>query len=110
MPLRETAGQGRTFLSLIYAGMAIALLYDLATPALNSRSFFAHLIADLLLCAAGAALCLAALHITGCGQLRLYMPLPLILGAAIYRLGLRALFSLPIKILRQNRSLPNRSE
>ncbi|MBQ9299010.1 MAG: hypothetical protein IJ214_00715 [Clostridia bacterium] len=110
MPLRETAFQGYTFLALIYAGAVIAFLYDLALPALNSPSWPAHVLADLLLCAAAASVVLAALFLTGCGSLRLYMALALLCGALIYRLGIRRFFSTVINLLRRNRNSARHSE
>ncbi|MBQ9198374.1 MAG: hypothetical protein IJ157_14230 [Clostridia bacterium] len=110
MPLRETAFQGYTFLALLYAGAAIGFFYDLALPALNSASWLAHLLADLLLCASGAALVLAALFYTDCGSLRLYMAVALLCGALIYRLGIRRLFAAVIKLLRRNRNSAGNSE
>ena len=110
MPLRETAYQGYTFLALIYAGMAAGLLYDLASPALNSRRWPLRLAAEIALCAAVATLCLAALLYTGCGSLRPYMLLALAAGAAVYRLGVRRVFIFLINALRKNRSSRKRSE
>ena len=110
MPLRETAYQGYTFLALAYAGMAAALLYDLASPALNSRRWPARLAAEIALCALAAAMCLAALLYTGCGSLRLYMLLALAAGAAVYRLGVRRIFIFLIKRIQKNRRKAKRSE
>ncbi|MBQ9197197.1 MAG: hypothetical protein IJ157_08130 [Clostridia bacterium] len=110
MPLRETAFQGYTFLALVYAGMLLAPLYDLALPLLNSKSWFAHLLAALALCMISSGLTLAALTLTGCSSLRFYMLPAMLTGAMIYRLGLRRLLTAPINLLRRNRNLRKGSE
>ena len=110
MPLRETAYQGYTFLALVYVGAAIGFLYDLARPALNSRFWTARILADLLLCAASAAMALAALYWTGCGKLRLYMALALACGALVYHFGIRRIFVFVMNLFRGNRNSAAGSE
>lgn len=110
MPLRETAFQGYTLLALIYAGLAAAALYDLLSPLLNSRRWYVRLPGDLALSAAIALLALTALALTGCDSLRLYMPLAMAFGAAIYRLGVRRLLAALINLFRKNRSCGKEGE
>lgn len=110
MPLRETAYQGYTFLALMDAGALSLLLFDLLSPALNARFWLLRLLSHMLLCAAAACLCFAALALTQCGQIRGYMLLALLLGGVVYRLGLSRLIRALIKLLRRDRSLPKRRE
>lgn len=110
MPLRETAFQADTFLALAAAGFLAAFFYDLAGPALRSGSFWAHLAADLPLCAVTAGLCFLALAATGQTAPRLYMPFSFAAGAALYRLGPRRAAAGAIKMLTANRKKPKHSE
>ena len=103
MPLRETAFQGYTFLALMYVGFLSAFLYDLSAPGMNSRSWLVRAGVDILLCTATTLMSFAALTLTGCGTLRLYMALALLAGALIYRFGFRALGKGFINLFRRNR-------
>ena len=96
MPLRETAYQGYTFLALVYAGILSALLFDLLRPFGASPPL--RVCADALACMISALLCFAALAITDCGELRLYMLFALLTGAALYRAGVRSVLMKIINI------------
>ncbi|MBQ7455771.1 MAG: hypothetical protein IJS53_04945 [Clostridia bacterium] len=110
MPLRETAFQGYTFLALAYAGLAAGLLCDLASPLLGSPRLLLRLSGDLLACAALTVLCFLALAGTRETGLRLYMPLGMLTGVLLYRLGLRRLLAFCAKMIRKKRKSPPRSE
>ena len=110
MPLRETAFQGYTFLSLVYVGLAAGLLGDVFSPLTNSRRQILRLVGDALTCALVAFLCFLALAGTGNAKLRLYMPVGLLCGAALYCLGVRRLLAFAGKNLFKNRKTKDHGE
>lgn len=89
MTFYETAGQVRLFLLLLCAGMAAALAYDLVGLIRSKAGAFLGAAADILWCAGAAALCFLALFVSAAWQLRLFAPLSMALGAAVYALGVR---------------------
>ncbi len=101
--MRETAFQAYTFLAFCYVGALSALLYDLLLPCLRVGKGIFHMLLDLFLCAATAFGCFLALAVTRCGELRGYMLLSLVLGAAVYRMGVRRIFAGVIKFFHRNR-------
>ena len=110
MPLRETAYQGYTFLALIYVGALGMLMGDLLSPVLSARSWPLRLLGSLLLCAVIATMSFFALWRTHCAQIRLYTLLGLIVGGAVYRLGLRSALMALIKFLTKNRNSAQKRE
>lgn len=110
MPMREVAFQGYIFLALVYAGIGCGIACDLFAPLLNSRYILLRLLGDLLLCAGCSVLILAALTLTACNGLRLYMALALAAGIAVWRLGIRRVLARIINLIWHNRKTPKNSE
>lgn len=110
MPLHETASQGYTVLAFLYAGVISGALYDLLSLLTKRSRLPFRLLGDLLLCLCTAALCFMALFFTHCGEMRLYMFLSLALGSALWRLGVRRLFSAIGKFLLKDRKNGKGSE
>lgn len=98
-PLYETAHQGYTLLSLLYAGMLWEALYTLLSPLMRRSGAIAHFGMQLILCVCGAFLCFLALEKTGCDLLRPYMLLSVGCGALIFRLGIGAFLHAAAKLL-----------
>lgn len=87
----ETAGQGKTFLLLLYAGFGAGLLYDLLMLPRRFLPCFCGLILDAFWCVATGAVIAVALAAGGEHRVRLYAFLGLIGGAAVYAFGIRSL-------------------
>ena len=89
--LRDTLGQGRTLLLLLYAGVLSGLLLDVSTLLRRVLPRFLRFLPDAVFCALTAGLCFFALLMGRESALRLYAPLSLLGGGAVYALGLRRL-------------------
>ena len=86
MIFQETARQGQGLLSLLCAGFAAGVLYDLMTPLRRRAPGAALPFLDIFWCLLSAALCLAALIFSGEDQARLYAPLGMACGVRACRL------------------------
>ncbi|MBR1586003.1 MAG: spore cortex biosynthesis protein YabQ [Clostridia bacterium] len=103
MTFFETAGQGRVFLLLLYAGAGAALCYDaLSLPRRHLPRPFA-ILADWLWCLMTAALCLGAVAMGQESRLRLYALLGMLCGAGIYCLGVRQIGIAVARLIRKDR-------
>lgn len=91
MSFHATAGQGRTLLLLLYAGILSGLLMDAGTLLRRALPRPLRFLPDTLWCVLTAGLCFFALLLGRESTLRLYAPLGLLLGGAVYALGLRRL-------------------
>ena len=89
MTFYETANQPRLFLLLLCAGMATGAAYDLAGIVRRRAGSFLGTLTDVFWCVGAAALCFAALFVCSAHQFRLFAPLSMALGAAVYGLGVR---------------------
>lgn len=85
----ETAHQGRLFLLLLYAGVLSGVLYDLASLFRRSLPGILRFLPDLIWCLLTAALCFFSLLLGQESQVRLFAPLGLMAGGALYGLGIR---------------------
>ncbi len=90
-PFFETKSQAWVFISMIYLGMALGIVYDGLSLIRKGKKAIWTIGADLLFfLLAGSALTLA-LVITGQGGLRFYALLGLVCGGIVYLLGIRRL-------------------
>ena len=91
MTFHETAGQGGLLLLLLYAGATAGLLFDLSSLLRRALPRVLRFLPDLCWCVLTAALCFLALFLGQESALRLFMPLGLLAGGALYALGVRQL-------------------
>ena len=100
----ETAGQGKTFLLLLYAGFGAGLLYDLLMLPRRFLPRFCWAILDALWCFATGAAVAVALALGGEHRVRLYALLGLIGGASVYALGIRSLIRGIVRRLKKKKA------
>lgn len=92
MTFHETALQGRTLLLMLYAGMLSGFLLDAAGLLRRALPAPLRFLPDVMWCVLTAGLCFFALLLGMESAVRLYAPLGLLLGGALYALGPRRLW------------------
>lgn len=107
MSFHETAGQWRTLLLLLYAGILSGLLMDGSTLLRRVLPAPLRFLPDVLWCVLTAGLCFLALLLGRESAVRLFAFPALLLGGALYALGLRRLWKSLYRLLHGRKKPPD---
>lgn len=99
MSFHETAGQGRTLLLLLYAGILSGVLLDMSALLRRALPGPLRFLPDVLWCVLTAGLCFAALLAGHESKARLFAFLGLLSGGTLYALGLRQVWKRLCRLL-----------